>query len=79
MQGTTIQFERQQYPGGGMHDQVEYVDRSGKFAGCKHPELLQQVRLRDEGRQPQGERGDHEKYQWLSINPVQIGFLKNRG
>jgi len=62
-----------------VQDEVEYVDRSGKFAGRKHLEFLQQVRLRDEGRQPQGERGDHEEYQWLSINPVQIGFLKDRG
>ena len=62
-----------------MHDEVEYVDRTCKFAGRKHPEFLQQVRLRDEGCQPQGERGDDEKYQWLSINPVQIGFLIDRG
>jgi hypothetical protein len=37
------------------------------------------VRLRDEGRQPERERGDHEKHQWLSVNPVQIGFLIEGG
>lgn len=62
-----------------MQDEVEYVDRSCKFAGRKHPQFLQQVRLRDEGRQPERERGDHEKHQWLSVNPVQIGFLIDGG
>jgi len=62
-----------------VHDEVEYIDRSCKFACHEHPEFLQQVRLRDEGCQPECERGDNEKYQWLSVNPVQIGFQIDRG
>ena len=55
-----------------MEQQIEDVQRPCQCPGHQHPEFLPEVWLRDEWCEPEGQRGDDEDYQRLSVEPVHI-------
>src|SRR3989344_3742952 len=67
-------LDGQQQWHGRMHDQIEYVDGPRERAVHQHLELLPQLRFRRERREPQRQRGYHERDERNLIQPVHDYF-----